>query len=159
MSRQERLAETRLQAEGRRQKAEGRRQKAEGGRRKAEGGSSHLRTCSAPSRLTRCATVRILLELVVIAALIAFAWEKSYRQHAGELPVVGRLLVTPTPTPTPTPSARAVRTSLKPAPAPTPTGSWMWDAKHHGTLDRPSPGAHTNQPTSAFPATPTPARP
>lgn len=33
--------------------------------------------------------MRLLIEILVVAALIALGWEKSYRQTLGEVPVVG----------------------------------------------------------------------
>jgi hypothetical protein len=95
--------------------------------------------------------VRLLIELVLAAALIALAWETPYRQTVSNVvPWVAKsatikrptvsdpavALTTPTQPSNPVVTHRPITT-----PAPTVSGSWMWDKK--GPLDRPSP--HSTQ--------------
>lgn len=90
--------------------------------------------------------MRLLLELAVVAALIAFGWSKSYSERIGiaPAPAVGtkKLEVAPPPV------ARVAvtpATASQPAPtnapalaiaSPTPNNAWMWDPNRQGSLDR-----------------------
>jgi len=75
--------------------------------------------------------MRLVLEILVAAALIALAWEKSLSERANELPWLGDKVAPTTKTPD---RSRHVVT-----PAPTASGAWMWDAKRRSVLDAPSP--------------------
>jgi hypothetical protein len=43
--------------------------------------------------------MRLLIELVIAAALLAMAWQKSFREWTGEVPVIGSHLTTPSQAP------------------------------------------------------------
>ena len=93
--------------------------------------------------------MRVLIEILVAAALIALVWEKSLKERASELPWVGdkiapalKTAAQPQPKPQPRLQPRPIVT-----PAPTASGAWMWDPSHHNPLDRPSPSA---TPTAAI---------
>ena len=45
--------------------------------------------------------MRLLIEIVVIGALIALAWQKSFKEWASEAPVIGQHFTAPTPAPPP----------------------------------------------------------
>lgn len=75
--------------------------------------------------------MRLLLELLLIAALIAFGWEKSYHQWLGETPVIGKFAV---PAKSPPPAVKAV--AARPVASASPNGAWMW--QKNGTLDQPA---------------------
>src|SRR5437764_15362671 len=108
--------------------------------------------------------MRLLLELLVFAAMIALAWDRTFRERASDIPLVGPKIFAATPTPTPAVAAnppRPIRPTVRPAlpvnatppltavppPRPlqtaAPNGAWMWDQNHRGTLDRPSPGSRS----------------
>lgn len=73
--------------------------------------------------------MRLLLEIVVVAALIAFGWEKSFHDRLSGAPVADRKPTAPAPSQSPPP-----RIVAQPTPALS-NGSWMWEK--HGTLDAP----------------------
>ena len=54
--------------------------------------------------------MRLLLEIILAAALIAMAWKKSFKEWVSEAPVVGRHLTAPAQPP-PAKSAVAATTS------------------------------------------------
>lgn len=99
--------------------------------------------------------MRLLLELLVLAAVIALGWEKSFQQSLGEVPVIGAYVVPVlaktkpnkpvTARAEPVASEAAPPSALSTASA-TPPGAWMWDPKRQGSLDR--PGASPTPPTS-----------
>ena len=96
--------------------------------------------------------MRIFLEVLVAAGLIAAAWQTPYREHAGR--VIPSLASKPETKPNasydeeprivanPQPHTGAVAADLA-APAPVAPASpaakndWMWDSKRPGSLDRP----------------------
>lgn len=86
--------------------------------------------------------MRFLIEIILAAALIALAWEKSLKERASELPWLGDkkepVVKTPAQPPPPQQPQPQIRTVVIPAPAPTASGDWMWDPNHHKTLDRPA---------------------
>jgi hypothetical protein len=43
--------------------------------------------------------MRLLIEIIVAGALIALAWQKSFKEWASEAPVIGRHLTTPAQAP------------------------------------------------------------
>jgi hypothetical protein len=111
--------------------------------------------------------MRLFLEVVIFFALIALAWDRTFRDRATEIPLVGPRIFAASPTPEPRaapavaavnsparPPRGSVRAAMpltetpppayappRPAPAASANGSWMWDSAHRGTLDHPSPGA------------------
>jgi hypothetical protein len=93
--------------------------------------------------------MRLILEIILAAALIALAWETPYRETVSNVvpwvsksatikrPTVPDATIPQEPsTPRPVVTHRPITT-----PAPTVSGAWMWDANRKSTLDRPSPGA------------------
>jgi hypothetical protein len=109
--------------------------------------------------------MRLFLEVLVFAALLTLAWDRTFRDRASEIPIIGPRIFAATPAPAATPQvARAnspirpsqgtVRAAMpltdtpppayapaRPLPAATANGGWMWDKEHRGTLDHSSPGA------------------
>jgi len=83
--------------------------------------------------------MRLLIEILVVGALIYFGWERPFKQWADQARAAltskqaapGSQEATSTPT-----SIPLLRPIIRATPPP---GAWMWDSKHHGTLDRPSP--------------------
>lgn len=73
--------------------------------------------------------MRLFLEIILAAALIALAWEKSLQERASELPWIGDGL------------KKSAQRQHRPGvtPAPTVSGAWMWDPNRKSALDRPSP--------------------
>ena len=73
--------------------------------------------------------MRLLIEILLAAALIALVWEKSLKDRVSELPWIGDK------------TAQQSRVQPRPlvTPAPTVSGAWMWDANRKTALDRPSP--------------------
>ena len=90
--------------------------------------------------------MRLLFELLLVGALIAVAWEKSYHELVGEaVPMLAKQPAAPV-----SPTRRALPANgVAAAPAqagaadraavPSPTissGSWMWEKNRPGSLDR-----------------------
>jgi hypothetical protein len=114
--------------------------------------------------------MRLLLEVLVFAALITLAWDRTFRDRATEIPMIGPRIFAATPAPATAvaatsrvargnspirPPQATVRAAIplsetpapanapaRPQPVATANGGWMWDSAHRGTLDHPSPGAH-----------------
>ena len=84
--------------------------------------------------------MRLLFELLIIAALIAAAWEKSYQERLGEaLPMFAKGS-SPPPRAEPARRAAPAASAQAAAPAASPSGAWMWDPKRKSALDpKPSP--------------------
>jgi hypothetical protein len=80
--------------------------------------------------------MRLLLEIIVVAALLALSWEKSFKQRISE--AIGEKIppVATVRTPTVPPREQAPRI-INPVPTPS-SGEWMWDPNRQATLDRPS---------------------
>ena len=77
--------------------------------------------------------MRLLLEIIIVAAIIALAWEKSLKERASEIPVLGDKIG-------PTLKKSAKRPHRPGAtPAPSVSGAWMWDPNRKTALDRPNP--------------------
>lgn len=113
--------------------------------------------------------MRLLLEVVVFVALIALAWDRTFRERAADIPIVGPKYFAPASTAAASPAVAAnplralspqTRTTLplatpvvtaapvrvaQPVPPASPSGAWMWDKEHHSALDRASPAASTRQ--------------
>lgn len=71
--------------------------------------------------------MRFLLELVLLGALVALAWEKSIRERVAEVfPAVAVVQ-----------KAGPVKRAA-PAAASNTSGAWMWDPNRRTTLDRPA---------------------
>jgi hypothetical protein len=68
--------------------------------------------------------MRLLLELVIAAALIALAWQKSWKERVNDLT---------------TAQQHSRSSTLNPRPTATVSGAWMWDPNRKTALDRPSP--------------------
>ncbi len=83
--------------------------------------------------------MRLLFEILIIGAVIYLAWDMPLKQRVDQLRAAltskqaapGSQEATSTPT-----SIPLLRPIIRATPPP---GAWMWDSKHHGTLDRPSP--------------------
>jgi hypothetical protein len=75
--------------------------------------------------------MRLLVDLIIAAAIIALGWEKSLRDRARDVPWLAQLIASDTPTKT-----KAV---LTPGPTVSPSGAWMWDPNHRSALDTPKP--------------------
>jgi hypothetical protein len=89
--------------------------------------------------------VRLLVEVAVVAALIAFGWSKSFSDRlgiGGEVPAEPFTDKANAQTQPPIRSAVVPAATVQPiaAPAakatPTPDNSWMWDPNRPGSLDR-----------------------
>lgn len=83
----------------------------------------------------RSPDMRLLLEIILAAALIALVWEKSLKERVSELPWIGDKTAPVVKTP-----ERVQRPQPRPAvtPAPSVSGAWMWDANRKSALDTPS---------------------
>lgn len=100
--------------------------------------------------------MRIFLELLIAAALVALAWQVPYRDRFAEvIPSLGKTQTTkPAPRAAdeerhvvahPQPAAeQPVAAQHAPAASPTAAANWMWDPKRPGSLDRPG---HSPTPT------------
>ena len=90
--------------------------------------------------------MRLLLALAVVAALIAFGWNKSFSERMSTAPAAAVAAtkqeagaasaapITVTPATASQPAitdARAVTIA-----SPTPANAWMWDPNRQGSLDR-----------------------
>ena len=58
--------------------------------------------------------MRLLLELVVAAALIALAWQKSFKEWTREVPVIGSHAIAPTRPPKIKPAVAATASATPP---------------------------------------------
>ena len=75
--------------------------------------------------------MRLIAELVVVAALVAFGWQRSYRDWAGDaIPMLAK-----DSAPAKAKRATAARDA---AASPTPSGAWMWEKQSKTSLDRPA---------------------
>lgn len=109
--------------------------------------------------------MRLFLEVLIFAAMITLAWDRTFRDRATEIPLIGPRIFAASPTPEPAAAATSrvaranspirppqpgIRATMpltetpppayappRPAPAATANGSWMWDSAHRGTLDNP----------------------
>jgi hypothetical protein len=77
--------------------------------------------------------MRLLLELVIAAAIIALAWEKSLSERVSELPWFTHK-VSKT-------ESHSQSSTLDSRPAPSAPGAWMWDRNRKSVLDTPHPKA------------------
>jgi hypothetical protein len=75
--------------------------------------------------------VRILIEIVAAAALIALGWEKSFSERASELPWISDKIAPVVKAPDHPRSS-----TLHPRPVSTPA-AWMWDPNRKSPLDPP----------------------
>lgn len=84
--------------------------------------------------------MRALLNLVLLLGLIsviAISWDKSLRERAAEIPIVGQYLSTNREAGPPH-TTRVVSRIRSQATPPPPDGAWMWDPNHKTALDRPA---------------------
>ena len=81
--------------------------------------------------------MRLLLEIMAVAALIALSWEKSFKERASEIPWFRDKVTTNSKPSTRSPQSQHPQTRLQPyvTPAPTTSGSWMWDPNRKTPLD------------------------
>ena len=84
--------------------------------------------------------MRLLLEIILAAALIALAWEKSLKERASDLPWIGDKIAPVVNAPAQAQQSQHPRVQPRPivTPAPTASGNWMWDPNHKSPLDPPS---------------------
>jgi hypothetical protein len=87
--------------------------------------------------------MRTLIEVIVVAALIGFGWERSFKERAAELPVVGKLTAAGKHAPVAKSLANSSASAQTTAAS---SGGWMWDANRRGVLDKPKPGQPTTPP-------------
>ena len=85
--------------------------------------------------------MRLLLEILIAAGLVALAWDTSYYERIGTL--VPALASTHQASPNSateparrSPAPQSANTTPPPEGSPTPSGAWMWDPKRQGSLDR-----------------------
>ena len=78
--------------------------------------------------------MRLIIEIILVAALIAFAWEKSLKERAAEIPWLRDKISTDAEAP----SKNRARLQPFVTPAPTTSAAWMWDPNRKGPLDPPS---------------------
>jgi hypothetical protein len=76
--------------------------------------------------------MRLLIELLIVAALVTLTWQHSLQERMAILTGVKPEL-SATPAPTATPVVRYVT-----QPTATPSGDWMWDPARRSALDRPA---------------------
>jgi hypothetical protein len=84
--------------------------------------------------------MRLLVELVLVAALIALAWEKSLEERARDIPWLADKIPA-------SEKSTKVTKGPKPKPASTPA-AWMWDSSRRTVLDTPRPVLPSQAPTS-----------
>ena len=88
--------------------------------------------------------MRLIAELLIVAALIALGWSKSFSERVG---LSREESLPPRAVPTKAPAARATApadgaaaaapaTEVTTKSSPTPSGAWMWDPNRQGSLDR-----------------------
>jgi hypothetical protein len=83
--------------------------------------------------------MRLIIEIILVAALIAFAWDKSLKERAAEIPWLRDKVSTNSKTSARSPETQHPQTRLQPfvTPAPTTSGSWMWDRTRKSPMDPP----------------------
>lgn len=80
--------------------------------------------------------MRLLLEIILAAALIALAWDKSFKERVSEAPWIGDKIAPVVKTPAQSPQSQHHRSIV--TPAPTTASSWMWDPNRKSPLDPPT---------------------
>jgi|GEM_PF-3033269 len=90
--------------------------------------------------------MRLLLEIILAAGLIALAWEKSLEERARDIPWLGDKVLPVAKTPVDRRSS-----TLNPGPVSTPA-AWMWDPNRRSALDTPRPQTTTVHPAPTSPA-------
>jgi hypothetical protein len=81
--------------------------------------------------------MRLLLEIIVVAALLALSWEKSFKQRVSEVPWLGDKIAPIAKAPAQSQQHPKVQPHSIVTPAPTTSGAWMWDPSHKSPLDPP----------------------
>jgi hypothetical protein len=84
--------------------------------------------------------MRTLLEIILAAAIIALAWEKSLEERARDIPWLGDKISPVVKSPDNPRSS-----TLNPRPINTPA-AWMWDPNRRSVLDTPPPKSTTVHP-------------
>ena len=85
--------------------------------------------------------MRLAIEIILAAALIAFAWEKSLKEKLSEVPWFKDKI-------TASEKSTKVAPTTRPPPVPSPTAAaWMWDPNHRSVLDTPKPRSATTLPS------------
>jgi hypothetical protein len=75
--------------------------------------------------------MRVLIEIVLAAAIVALAWEKPLKERTNELPWFGDKAAT---------SQESTKVAKKPQPPPAVTpAAWMWDPNRRSALNTPPP--------------------
>ena len=90
--------------------------------------------------------MRLVLELVIVAGLVALGWSKSFSERVGmadKVPAVASgkaASAEPAPivrsTVVPAAPAQPAAAAAPPRATATPDNSWMWDPNRPGSLDR-----------------------
>jgi hypothetical protein len=84
--------------------------------------------------------MRLLLEIILAAALIALAGDKSLKERVSEAQWIGDKIAPVVKTPAQPQQAQHPRLQTRSiiTPAPTVSGAWMWDPNRKTPLDPPS---------------------
>ena len=79
--------------------------------------------------------MRLVLELLVVAGLVALGWNKSFSERAGmsSAPIASSAAAA-----RPIPAGARENASGAAATTSSPSGAWMWDRNRRATLDRPA---------------------
>ncbi len=80
--------------------------------------------------------MRLVLELLVVAGLVALGWNKSFSERVG-LSAAQTAPATAARVPAPAGAATDNGSAAAP-PASSPSGAWMWDPNRRAALDRPA---------------------
>jgi hypothetical protein len=87
--------------------------------------------------------VRLLVDLIIAAAILALAWEKPLKERVNHLPWMADKTAPAAKVPVPTTHPQSI---VAPTPAVHPTstvaGSWMWDPNRKSPLDPPHKSPH-----------------
>jgi hypothetical protein len=79
--------------------------------------------------------VRTLLELIIAVAIVAFAWEKSLKERADDLPWISDKSSST--------QSHSRSSIVNPRASPKAPGTWMRDPKRQSILDTPQPKTTT----------------
>jgi hypothetical protein len=77
--------------------------------------------------------VRLFIEIILAAAIVALAWEKPLQERTRDIPWLGDQIAPVVKAPDHPRSS-----TLNPRPTPTPA-AWMWDANGRSALNTPPP--------------------
>jgi hypothetical protein len=84
--------------------------------------------------------MRLLLEIILAAALIGLAWGKSFKDRLSEVPWIKDKI---------TASEKSTKPAQNTHPPPvlSPTVAWIWDPNRRSVLDTPKPRSVTTLPS------------